>query len=149
MSKPAFLREQIPAKGTGEFLEVSMHGYKVSAVNTGVPHSVIFVDSFEPKLMAAAPKIRHDPAFPKGTNVNFVRIDSRDEITIRTYERGVEAETLSCGTGSVACAAVARRLGKTGEKIRVNTRGGELMISLTDDNALMEGPAERVFDGRI
>jgi diaminopimelate epimerase len=78
-----------------------------------------------------------------------VRVNSRDEITVRTYERGVEAETLSCGTGSVACAAVAHRLGRTGSRVRVNTKGGELVITLTDEAAFMEGAAERVFDGII
>ncbi len=149
MGKPAFSRENIPAKGTGEFLDVSMHGYRVSAVNTGVPHAVVFVDSFEPGLMLAAPAIRHDPAFPRGANVNFVHVDSSSEITIRTYERGVESETMSCGTGSVACAAIAHRLGKTGDRIKVNTKGGELMISLSAEAAFMEGPAERVFEGTI
>lgn len=150
MGRPEFGRGKIPAQGSGEFLEVGMYGYKVSAVNTGVPHAVIFVDSLEgSELFNAAPKIRYDPIFPKGTNVNFVQINSRDEITIRTYERGVEAETLSCGTGSVACAAVAHRLGKTESRIRVNTKGGGLVISLTDGTAFMEGMAERVFDGII
>lgn len=150
MGKPVFSREKIPAKGTGEFLEVKMHGYDVSAVNTGVPHAVIFVGSLdEPGLMSLAPKIRYDPVFQKGANVNFVRVDSSKEITVRTYERGVEAETLSCGTGSVACAAVSHRLGKTGSSVTVNTKGGKLLINLTDKAAFMEGTAERVFDGII
>jgi diaminopimelate epimerase len=149
MGKPQFEREKIPAKGTGEFLNVSLHGYNVSAVNTGVPHAVIFVDSFDSDLMLHAPEIRYDPVFPKGTNVNFVLVNSREEITIHTYERGVEAETLSCGTGAVACAAVANRLGKTGKKVKVNTIGGELRITLAGDGAFMEGSAERVFDGTI
>lgn len=149
MGEPALSREKIPAKGTGEFLEVNMHGYNVSAINTGVPHAVIFVDALEPELMLKAPKIRYDPVFPKGTNVNFAIVNSSDEITIRTYERGVEAETLSCGTGSVASAAVAHRLGKTGEKVKVNTKGGELRITLTKKDAFMEGTAERVFEGTI
>jgi diaminopimelate epimerase len=150
MGKTQFERAQIPATGEGEFLNVALHGYKVSAANTGVPHAVIFVDSLdEPELMQAAPKIRYDPIFPKGTNVNFVKVNSPDEITIRTYERGVEGETLSCGTGSVACAAVAHRLGKTGNNVKVNTKGGELRITLSEDSAYMEGSAERVFEGRI
>lgn len=149
MGKPEFASEKIPAKGTGEFLEVGMHGYKVSAVNTGVPHAVIFVDSLDDKQIADAPKIRKDPVFPRGTNVNFARIDSKKEITIRTYERGVEGETLSCGTGSVACAAVAHRLGITDSHVKVNTRGGELVISIKDDAAFMEGRAERIFEGDI
>jgi len=81
--------------------------------------------------------------------VNFARIDSKNEITVRTYERGVEGETLSCGTGSVACAVVVHRLGKTGNKVKVNTKGGELVITIRDDAAFMEGRAERVFDGTI
>ncbi|MFZ2410898.1 MAG: diaminopimelate epimerase [Candidatus Methanoperedens sp.] len=150
MGIPVFAREKIPVKGTGEFLNVPLHGYNVSAVNTGVPHAVIFVDGLDnPDLMPAAPKIRYDPVFPKGTNVNFVVVNTNDEITVRTYERGVEAETLSCGTGAVACAAIAHRLGKTGNKVKVNTKGGELRIILAHDGAFMEGTAERVFEGMI
>lgn len=150
MGRPAFKREDIPAKGTGEFLEVAMHGYEVSVTNTGVPHAVVFVNSLESsELMASAPDIRYDPVFPNGTNVNFVHVDSENEITVRTYERGVEDETLSCGTGSVACAVIANKLGKTGSKVKVNTKGGELIINITGDTAYMEGPAERVFDGLI
>ncbi|VVB96765.1 Diaminopimelate epimerase [uncultured archaeon] len=149
MGKTVFEREKIPAKGGGEFLNVPLHGYNVTAVNTGVPHAVIFVNSFEARLMEIAPKIRYDPVFPKGINVNFVILNSSDEITVHTYERGVEAETLSCGTGSVASAAVAHKLGKTGKKVKVNTKGGELRITLGRDGAYMEGPAERVFEGTV
>ncbi len=149
MGKPQFAREKIPAKGTGEFLEVDMHGHNVSAVNTGVPHAVIFVNSLGNELIFLAPEIRYDPVFPRGANVNFVRVDSIDEITMRTYERGVEAETLSCGTGCVASVAVAHRLGKTGKKVKVNTKGGELRITLSGDTAFMEGQAERVFEGTV
>ena len=150
MGKPQFDRVKIPAKGAGEFVNVAMHGYKVSAVNTGVPHAVIFVESLDdPGLIPAAPKIRHDPIFPKGTNVNFVQLNSSDEITIRTYERGVEGETLSCGTGSVACAVLAHRLGKTDNTVKVNTKGGVLRITIAQDAAYMEGTAERVFEGNV
>ncbi|MDO9096786.1 MAG: diaminopimelate epimerase [Candidatus Methanoperedens sp.] len=150
MGMPVFAREKIPAKGTGEFLNVHLHGYNVSAVNTGVPHAVIFVDDLDnPELMLAAPKIRYDPVFPKGTNVNFAAVNTNEEISVRTYERGVEAETLSCGTGAVACAAIAHRLGKTGNRVKVNTKGGELRITLAKEGAFMEGTAERVFEGII
>jgi diaminopimelate epimerase len=149
MGTPIFEREKIPAKGVGEFLNVPLHGYNVSAVNTGVPHAVIFVDSFESWLMDIAPKIRYDPVFPKGINVNFVILNSSDEVTVHTYERGVEAFTLSCGTGSVASAAVSNRLGKTGRRVKVNTDGGVLRITLAEDGAYMEGSAERVFEGTV
>ncbi len=149
MGKPDFARENLPAEGTGEFLMVHMHGYEVSAVNTGVPHAVIFVDALDDTLLTDAPKIRRDPVFLNGTNVNFARVDSKNEITVRTYERGVEGETLSCGTGSVACAALAHRLGITGNRVKVNTKGGELIITIKDDAAFMEGQAMRVFNGSI
>ncbi len=149
MGKPQFAREKIPVKGTGEFLEVSLHGHNISAVNAGVPHAVIFVESLGDELISIAPEIRYDPVFPRGANVNFVHVDSTDEITIRTYERGVEAETLSCGTGSVASVAVAHKLGKTGKTVKVNTKGGELRITLSEDTAFMEGQAERVFEGTV
>lgn len=149
MGKPEFSREKIPAKGSGELLLEDLHGYKVSAVNTGVPHAVVILGSLDIDLLGIAPKIRYDPLFTKGTNVNFVRVDSKNEITIRTYERGVEDETYSCGTGSVAAALITHKLGKTGNKVKVNTKGGELNITITDRTAFMEGPAERVFDGTI
>jgi diaminopimelate epimerase len=150
MGKPQFERAKIPAIGAGEFVNVAMHGYKVSTVNTGVPHAVIFVDSLEDsRLMHIAPKIRYDPIFPKGTNVNFVMLNSGDEITIRTYERGVEGETLSCGTGSVACALLAHRLGMTTNAVKVNTKGGLLRITIAQDAVYMEGTAERVFEGNV
>src|SRR5659263_675566 len=150
MGKPQFERDKIPANGAGEFINVAMHGYKVSAVNTGVPHEVIFVDYLDdPGLMPVAPKIRYDPIFPKGTNVNFVKLNSNDEITIRTYERGVEGETLSCGTGSVACAVLVLNLGKTDNTVKVNTKGGELRITIAQDATYMEGTAERVFEGKV
>jgi diaminopimelate epimerase len=74
--------------------------------------------------------------------------EGEDLISIRTFERGVEDETLSCGTGATASAAVARHLGYTGVKVRVETRGGPLVITL-GEKTLMEGPAETVYRGSI
>jgi diaminopimelate epimerase len=149
MGKPDFSREKIPAYGSGDFIIQNLHGFEISAVNTGVPHAIVLVDSLDFDIRGIAQKIRHDPAFPMGINVNFVRVNSEKEITIRTYERGVEDETYSCGTGSVASAAITHRLGKTGNKVKVNTKGGELNITLTDKTAFMEGSADRVFEGII
>lgn len=147
MGVPRFERSEIPAEGEGMFLNVPIHGFDVSAVNTGVPHAVIFVEDLDIPLERLAPRIRHSPCFPEGANVNFVRIGNRLEV--RTFERGVEAETLSCGTGSVAAAAVARRLGLAGDAVEVMTRGGPLLISFVDDRAFMEGPAVTVCSGFI
>lgn len=147
MGIPRFERSEIPAEGEGLFLKVPIHGFEVSAVNTGVPHAVIFVDDLDLPVERMAPKIRHSSCFPEGANVNFVR--HGDHLEVRTFERGVEAETLSCGTGSVAAAAVARRLGLVGDSVEVRTRGGPLLISFVGEKAFMEGPAVTVCRGVV
>lgn len=149
MGKPLFDRQKIPVKGFGEFINVPLHGYEVSVVNTGVPHAVIFVDNLEdPDLMDVAPRIRFDYNFPKGVNVNFVQRDM-GALRVRTYERGVEGETLSCGTGSVAAATIARRQGIVRDSVVVRTAGGELKITFENDLPYMEGGAETVFSGTL
>ena len=121
----------------------------VYAVNTGVPHAVILVDSVDAvDLETVAPKIRHHTTFPKGANVNFVEKTGKDSIRIRTFERGVEEETLSCGTGATASAVIMHRLGHTGDVVDVETRGGPLTIYLKE-TVKMEGPATTVFSGHI
>jgi len=145
---PKFDRNDIPATGEGEYKE-KIGEYEVYAVNTGVPHAVIFVDTVESvDIATVAPPIRHHASFPKGANVNFVQKTGDDSITIITFERGVEDETLSCGTGAMAAAAVAHKLGLVGPTVHVETKGGPLTITL-DGGATMEGPAVTVFSGAI
>ena len=129
----------------------NLHGFEVYSLNTGVPHTVIFVEDFKFNIMDIAPKIRYDSTFEQynGTNVNFAKVISKEKIEIRTYERGVEAETLSCGTGSVAAAFVAHMLGKVNSKSIIKTKGGILNISIENDIAFMEGTATTVFRGAI
>jgi diaminopimelate epimerase len=149
MGKPLFDPAKIPATGIGDFLNMPVGGFEVSAVNTGVPHAVIFVPSVdEIDVAKAAPPIRYDKRFPKGANVNFVQREGPD-LRVRTYERGVEGETLSCGTGSVAVAAVARHLGYVRDSTLVHTKGGTLKITFVHDIAFMEGGTETVYDGKI
>jgi diaminopimelate epimerase len=148
MTKPKFDRQDIPATGTGEYHE-RIGEYEVYATNTGVPHAVIVVNATDAVDVATiAPTIRHHASFPKGTNVNFVEKTGDDSIRIRTFERVVEEETLSCGTGATASAAIAHRLGLVGDTVQVETRGGPLVIYLKD-GAKMEGPATTVFTGSI
>jgi len=145
---PKFDRKDIPAVGAGEYKE-KIGEYEVYAVNTGVPHAVIFVDAVESvDIAAVAPAIRHHASFPQGANVNFVQRGTGDTITVRTFERGVEAETLSCGTGATASAAMAHKLGLAGTTVQVETKGGPLTITL-NGGAKMEGPATTVFAGVI
>ncbi|OPY37435.1 MAG: Diaminopimelate epimerase [Methanoregula sp. PtaU1.Bin051] len=148
MGTPLFDRRDIPATGEGEYREM-IGPHEVYAVNTGVPHAVIFVDELDRfEVAAQSPQIRFHDTFPKGANVNFVQVTGPDAISIRTFERGVEAETLSCGTGATAAAAVAHKLGRVGTTVQVETQGGPLVITL-DGVAKMEGPAATVFTGLI
>lgn len=126
-------------------------------LNTGSPHYVKF-DSHVATLnvVKEGKKIRNNERFVKeGTNVNFV-MKENDGIFMRTYERGVEDETLSCGTGVTACAIVASLNGMatSPEKCVVNTRGGNLSVHFKKNensfsNIWLEGPATFVFKGEI
>ncbi len=146
MPDPAFDRPSVPATGEGDYRE-EIGGQTVHAANTGVPHAVVFVESLDAVDVAGiAPAIRHHPSFANGANVNFVQVTGADALSIRTFERGVEAETLSCGTGATASAAVAHRLGLVGDTVVVETTGGPLRITLGHETT-MTGPAETVFFG--
>jgi diaminopimelate epimerase len=148
MPVPRFDRKDIPATGEGEYREEILE-YTVYAVNTGVPHAVVLVEEVGAvDLEEVAPAIRNHRTFPTGANVNFVEKSGENLLHIRTYERGVEAETLSCGTGAMAAAAVARKLGMVGDVVHVETVGGPLTIRLGEKNE-MEGPARTVFTGSL
>lgn len=148
MPTPKFDRKEIPATGEGEYHE-RIGEFEVYAANTGVPHAVILVDAVDSvDIGASAPPIRHHASFPDGANVNFVEKTGADSLRIRTFERGVEEETLSCGTGATAAAAVVRRLGQMGDTIRVETRGGPLTVYFAE-GVKMEGPAVTVYTGFI
>ncbi|MDP3564395.1 MAG: diaminopimelate epimerase [Methanoregula sp.] len=148
MPTPKFGRPEIPATGEGEYRE-RIGVFDVYAANTGVPHAVVLVDDLDSvNVEALSPPIRHHDSFTKGANVNFVQKTAEDSIRIRTFERGVEGETLSCGTGATAAAAVIHHLGMMGETVKVETEGGPLVIYL-QGGTKMEGPAETVFTGVI
>lgn len=130
----------------------------VSSVNTGVPHAVVFVEDLEAaEVRRFGAAIRyHDHFKPKGTNANFVQVIEPDLIAIRTYERGVEDETLACGTGMVACAIVHHELNEGGRPVRVRVRGGdtlEVNFRKTRDGDFKDvtllGPADFSFEGSI
>jgi diaminopimelate epimerase len=123
-------------------------------LNTGSPHVVCFVNDAENyPVVSEGKKIRYADAFvPGGTNVNFAEKKS-DEIFVRTYERGVEDETYSCGTG-VTAVALAAFFADGREEVRINTRGGALKVRFNVENGtfrrvFLEGQAECVFEGKI
>lgn len=111
-------------------LEVNRRRIKVHFIDTGVPHTVIFAEGLGKIAVGSLGRqIRHHERFkPAGTNVDFVEALSHDSINVRTYERGVEDETLACGTGAVASALLyAARYTKQAQPIRVHTRGKEIL----------------------
>ena len=104
----------------------------------GVPHAIFFVtDVQDVDIPKVAPPISRHPRFSRGTNVNFVQILGPERIAARVYERGVERETLSCGTGATACALACARLLSWGHTIEILTPGGELSVRLSPKDGLL------------
>ncbi|WP_276300468.1 diaminopimelate epimerase [Halorussus lipolyticus] len=153
MGHPSFSPCDVPLADDRDdsLLEETVAGLEVTAVNTGVPHAVAFVEDVnEVDLEAVAPEVRHAEAFPEGANVTFASPRSDGGFDQRTYERGVEGETQSCGTGAVAIGVTARRLGKTtAEEIPVFPPGGRLDVGFRDGRATLTGPVEREFEGEV
>lgn len=129
----------------------------VHFINTGVPHAVVFVDDINAvDVRNLGAQLRYHEGFaPMGTNVNFVQIISPDHIAIRTYERGVEDETLACGTGMTASALIHAVLNNAPSPVQVDVAGGDtLSIGFTRTgnefaDVTLTGPADFVFDGAI
>jgi len=138
-------------------LNVNGTAYDYYFVNTGVPHAVLFTKNLKRiPVTEVGQAIRHHRRFaPKGTNVNFVQIRSRTSLEIRTYERGVEGETLACGTGVAASAIISGVQGFCRSPIRVKTRSGErLVVSFKQsrfkvDHVVVEGPARFICEGNL
>ncbi|HZR17792.1 MAG TPA: diaminopimelate epimerase [Verrucomicrobiae bacterium] len=129
----------------------------VHSLNTGVPHAVLFVpDADKAMVLQLGPEIRRHAHFaPKGTNVNFVQVLGPNHIRVRTFERGVEGETLACGTGVTASALISARVHQFASPVRVQVQGGdELQVSFGEKNGefsavRLTGPADFAFEGTI
>lgn len=151
MSDPKDLQLETQTRISG--LDATIH-----FLNTGVPHSVAFVDDLENLDVFHHGRAirRHEDFAPAGTNANFAKVLAPDHIAIRTYERGVEDETLACGTGMVACALVHHLLTGAPSPIKVDVKGGdtlEIGFVKTGDRTFKDvtltGPADFVFEGDI
>ncbi len=130
----------------------------VHSVNTGVPHAVVFVDDLtNVPVREWGAALRYHEAFkPKGTNANFAKVLALGIISIRTYERGVEDETLACGTGMVGCALIHHELTGAPSPVSVLVKGGDtLQVGFTETapheytNVTLFGPADFVFQGSV
>ena len=155
MGRPVFEPAEIPVLWNEDrFIEVPVdmedRVYDISAVLMGVPHAVVFVEDLEnTDVCGIGSRIENHPLFPQKTNVNFVQPIDSETIAVRTWERGA-GSTLACGTGSCAAAVVSAFLGKTGKKVRVQLKLGELLVTWNeDDRVTMEGGASYVFSGRL
>ncbi len=137
--------------------------YTVHSIDTGVPHAVVFVDDIDgTDVRAVGSLIRHHQAFmPSGTNVNFAQRQG-DAIKVRTYERGVEDETLACGTGAAACAIIAALLDQATSPVDIITSGNDRLTILFDfqkgnadgqdiliTNVFLKGPAHTIYSGEL
>lgn len=126
-------------------------------VNTGSPHHIVFAENIaDIQLVQEARKIRYSqPYDEEGVNVNFVEIENDNTISMRTYERGVEDETLSCGTGVTAAVLAAVNQGLTNaNRVEVKTKGGVLHLNFKSSghgysDIWLQGPADFVFQGKI
>ena len=130
----------------------------VHNLNTGVPHAVVFVEDLENcDILRHGAAIRyHDSYAPNGTNVNFASIIELQHLSVRTYERGVEGETLACGTGITACALIHHLQTGAPSPIKIDVRGGETLLigfepgpNHSFSKVTLTGPADFVFDGVI
>jgi diaminopimelate epimerase len=140
-------------------LKVEINGktYPGYFLNTGVPHVVYFVDDVDQvDVVGLGRATRHHPLFaPKGTNANFVSVTDKRNMKIRTYERGVEDETLACGTGAIASAAIAAYLKKAAPPVSLLTRGGIVLgvdfkhQGEAFSEVSLEGDARVVYKGEI
>ncbi|HZP29688.1 MAG TPA: diaminopimelate epimerase [Acidimicrobiia bacterium] len=149
MGAVTFDPSRIPVDAPSAFgLEATFHGhtYRGDAAGMGNPHFVTFVeDVAAARVTQHGPHLEHDPRFPSRTNVEFVAAGPEpDALRMRVWERGV-GETLSCGTGACAAAAVAHRRGLAGDRVTVHLPGGDLVVEL-GDTVRLGGPVVHVFD---
>jgi diaminopimelate epimerase len=138
-------------------LELAHHAFTASFVNTGVPHVVVETSNVnDVQVVELGRQIRNHKQFaPAGTNANFVTIIDRSQVSVRTYERGVEDETLACGTGVTAVAVIMSLLGKVRLPVTAQTRGGDRLSVYgkvgngTVTQVYLEGPAVIIYEGNF
>ena len=154
MGMPEWRGREIPVDADGEILDrplvVDGRTWSVTCVSMGNPHCVVFVDDVAGlPLETLGPRFEHHPFFPRRVNTEFVRVDGRERLTMRVWERG-SGETMACGTGACAVGVAAARTGRSARRVTVTLPGGPLEIDWrSDDRVLMTGDAVAVFDGQV
>ncbi len=159
MGPPIFEPEQVPvrwdaADALHAKIELDSEMVEATCLSMGNPHAILFVDDpATAPVTTLGPVLEKNAAFPNGTNVEFVRVDSPTRVTMRVWERG-SGETLACGTGAAAVGVAARLVGDADENLTVVLPGGELEIewrgSLTEEApVIMTGPVVKAFEGEV
>lgn len=154
MGEPILQAECIPTTLTGNppletALLIGEETLPVTCVSMGNPHCIAFVDEItDAHVLGLGPKIERHAAFPRRVNVEFVRVNRPDDVTMRVWERG-SGETLACGTGACAVAVAGHLTGRTQRRLTVHLLGGDLQLywSEVDNRVYMTGPAVEVFSG--
>jgi diaminopimelate epimerase len=152
MGEPILQAEQIPTTLPGNPpVNVPLPGYDLAAtcVSMGNPHCICYVaEPTDYLVLGIGPKVERLDFFPRRTNVEFVRVNRTDDITMRVWERG-SGETLACGTGACAVCVAGVLTGRTGRQITAHLPGGDLQLhwSEADNRVYMTGPAIEVFSG--
>jgi diaminopimelate epimerase len=156
MGPPTFTRSAIPMSGPdgepflGEPFDLGDgRTVKASALSMGNPHLVLFVDDDpdDEPVGDLGPRLERHEWFPNHTNVEFVQVRG-DELKTRVWERG-SGETMACGTGACAVAVAANEAGLVPATTVVRFPGGRLVVERRDDDVLLTGPAEKVFEARL
>lgn len=154
MGLPRTAPADVPVRFEGESMtehpvEVNGRTVAVTAVSMGNPHGVVFVDSFDGDIVSTlGPALETHPIWPEKANIEFVRIDSPDTLSMRAWERGA-GETMACGTGACAAAAAAVATGRAHWPLTVRLIGGNLRIDCDKETGhiMMTGPAVTVYTG--
>lgn len=153
MGSGSFLTKDIPVKFDkevflNEHIKILDKAYKLNCMLMGVPHAVILVEDLDiNEVITYGAKIEKNEIFPSGINVNFVKIDDRNHISVRTWERGC-GYTLGCGTGMTASAIICNKLGLIENEVVVSSEGGSVVIDI-DESIYMIGSAVKICEGVI
>jgi diaminopimelate epimerase len=152
MGEPILEAAKIPTTLPGnppKDVLLPVHNLRVTCVSMGNPHAVAFVDEItDDMVLVLGPKVEVDPAFPRKVNVEFVKVNRPNDVTMRVWERG-SGETMACGTGACAVAVAGVVTGRTQRKVTIHLRGGDLQLewSEQDNHVYKTGPAVEICSG--
>ncbi|SCH13673.1 diaminopimelate epimerase [Romboutsia sp. 1001713B170207_170306_H8] len=153
MGKGSFLSKDIPIntsqdKFINQKIKVLDKEFILSSMLMGVPHTVVLVDKLNlDEVYKYGKEIEKNNIFPKGTNVNFVKVEDENNISVNTWERGC-GYTLGCGTGMTASAIICNYLKKVGKSVNVTSQGGTVKIDI-EDFVYMTGPSVKICEGNL